>query len=249
MPGHFVTSLLAMLLLAGPAAGLPAGCNRSEGVELLLEAERPSAATDAAMETTREVVERRLAGLGAAGSVLRHGPRRILVTLARRDDAERVKRLIARPGRLEFMLLDEGAAPEQVEAGRAPVGSRILPYPDGGPGVRVAVRRPAIVSGRMVADANAMFDELGGPAVIVRFDAAGRRRFARATGDNVGKPLAIVIDNVVISAPVIREPISGGEAQISGSFTVESAEQLAIALRSGPLPIRLKVVEERVPAR
>lgn len=249
MPGHIVTSLLGMWLLGSSAAWLPAGCDRSEGVELLLEAQRPSAATDPAMETTRGVVERRLAGLGSAGTVVRQGSSGLLVTLARREDAEQVRRLIERPGRLEFRLLDESAALGEVQAGRAPIGSQILPYPDGGQGVRVAVRRRAIVSGRMIADAQATFDELGEPAVIVRFDAAGRRRFARATGDNVGKRFAIVIDAVVISAPVIREPILGGEAQLSGSFTVESAEQLAIALRSGPLPIRLKVIDERVPAR
>ena len=248
MPGHIVTSLLGMLLIGNSAAWLPAGCGRADGVQLLLEAERADAATEQAMATTRDIIERRIEALGSAGTVVRQRSNRILVTLARGEDAERVKRLIGRPGRLEFRLLDESATAEQLYLGRAPVGSQILPYPDGGTGARIAVRRRAIVPGRMIADADASFDESGMPAVTVRFNAAGSRRFARATEENVGKQLAIVIDNVVISAPVIREPILGGEAQISGSFTVETAEQLAIALRSGPLPIRLRVIEERVAA-
>jgi preprotein translocase subunit SecD len=80
---------------------------------------------------------------------------------------------------------------------------------------------------------------------MVRFDDTGTRRLARATRENVSRPLAIVLDDVVLSAPLILEPILGGEMQIAGGFTRESANQLAIVLRSGPLPVRLRVIEER----
>jgi preprotein translocase subunit SecD len=242
--------MLGMLSLGSVASWLPPGCVRADEVQLLLEAERTDAASDEAMERTREIIERRIAALGGPGAtVARQGANRIVVRLGRREDAEQVKLLAARPGRLEFRLVDENVTSEQVESGRAPPLSQILPTAEGGPDGRVAVQRRAIVTGRMIADARADFDEMGLPAVTIRFDATGTRRFARATQENVGRHFAIVLDDVVLSAPVINEPILGGTAQISGSFTVETANQLAIALRSGPLPIRLVVVEERVLAQ
>ena len=126
---------------------------------------------------------------------------------------------------------------------------QILPTAEAGTYGRIGVRRRAIVTGEMIADARADFDEQELPAVTIRFDEAGTRRFARATEENVNRRFAIVLDDVVLSAPVIREPILGGYAQISGSFTVETANQLAVVLRSGPLPIRLKVAGEWATAR
>src|SRR5690606_16443645 len=95
-------------------------------------------------------------------------------------------------------------------------------------------------------DAQQAFEpQTGQPVVSIRFDAAGGRRFAKVTQENTGKPFAIILDDVVISAPNINEPILGGQAQISGNFTVASANDLAVQLRSGKLPVELKVVEER----
>ena len=94
-------------------------------------------------------------------------------------------------------------------------------------------------------DARQDFDpQSGNPVVSIRFNNAGGRKFGRVTAENVGKPFAIILDNVVISAPNINEPILGGSAQISGNFTVESGNELAISLRSGKLPVALKVIEE-----
>ena len=114
-----------------------------------------------------------------------------------------------------------------------------------GEGGRIA--RPAPGDGHRRPDRQAQqdFDENGLPAVTIRFDGAGSQAFARVTQENVGKQFAIILDNVVLSAPVIREPILGGNAQISGSFTVQTANDLAISLRSGRLPVELHVVEER----
>ena len=108
-------------------------------------------------------------------------------------------------------------------------------------------RSRCMVSGDDLTDAQPGFDQrTGEPIVSFRFNTAGARRFAQVTQENVGRPFAIVLDNEVISAPVIREPILGGSGQISGNFTVESANDLAILLRAGALPAKLTPIEQRV---
>src|SRR3546814_11756813 len=103
-----------------------------------------------------------------------------------------------------------------------------------------------MISGDQLIDAQQGFDQQNNqPVVNIRFDGAGGRKFARVTTENVNRPFAIILDGVVLSAPNINEPILGGSAQISGSFTVASANELSIALRSGKLPVALTVVEER----
>jgi preprotein translocase subunit SecD len=110
----------------------------------------------------------------------------------------------------------------------------------------IAVQRRAMVTGDQLIDASQGFDDITSePVVNIRFDGQGARRFARTTQENTGKPFAIILDNVVLSAPNINEPILGGQAKISGGFTVEEANLLAVSLRSGKLPVELKVIEER----
>jgi len=130
----------------------------------------------------------------------------------------------------------------QVAQGRAPVGSQVLHYENGAP---IAVQRRVIISGTQLTKAQQAYGQNNDPTVSITFNGEGARRFGRVTQDNVGKPFAIILDNVVLSAPRINEPILGGSAQISGNFTVDSAQSLAIALQSGALPVALKVVEER----
>jgi preprotein translocase subunit SecD len=112
-------------------------------------------------------------------------------------------------------------------------------------GGSIAVKRRVMVSGEQLTDAKQSFDQDGRPDIDITFNAAGARRFARATQENVGKPFAIILDDKVLSAPNINEPILGGRAQISGSFTVQSAHDLAVSLASGKLPVKLNVIEER----
>ena len=203
-------------------------------------------AIDQAMSVAREVIDRRINALGTLEpTILRQGSNRILVQVPGLQDPEALKALIGRTARLEFKLVAEGVTPEQLQSGRAPIGTQILPFADGAEGARIAVQRRAIISGDQISDAVQDFNEQGQPAVRVSFNNAGSQRFARVTQNNVGKPFAIILDNVVISAPEIREPILGGTASIAGSFTVESANQLAISLRSGRLPVEMHVVEER----
>ena len=211
---------------------------------------RPTAAglntaVDQAMDVAREIINRRINALGTLEpTIIREGNDRILVQAPGQQDPEALKRLIGRTARLEFKMVNLDVPPEQLQAGRAPIGSHILPTAEGG---RIAVERRAIITGDMIADARQDFEPTDGtPNVILSFDQTGSRRFARVTQENVGRPFAIILDNVVISYPRINEPILGGQARISGGgFTVETANQLAISLRSGRLPVDLHVVEER----
>jgi preprotein translocase subunit SecD len=201
-------------------------------------------ALDSAMNTAREVVYNRVDPTGTAEvTVIRQGSDRILVQVPGLQDPERLKALLGKTARLDFKLVDLNANPEQVAQGRAPVGSQVLATAEGG---RMAVIRRAMVTGDQLVNAQQQFDpQTNEPVVSITFNAAGGRAFARVTRENVGKPFAIILDDVVISAPNINEPILGGQAQISGSFTVQSANELAIQLRSGKLPVELKVIEER----
>lgn len=200
-----------------------------------------------AMETARTVVSKRIDPDGTREvTVVRQGDNRILVQVPGLQDPEGLKTLLGKTAKLEFKLVDQTADPAKVAQGNASPGSQILAYPDDPAGLgKIAVLRRVMVSGDQLIDANQGFDQqTNAPIVNIRFNGQGGRRFARVTQENVGKPFAIILDNVVISAPNINEPILGGQAQISGNFTVDSANQLAVSLRSGKLPVALKVVEE-----
>jgi preprotein translocase subunit SecD len=201
-------------------------------------------ALDSAMATAREVVYNRVDPEGTKEvTVVRQGTERILVQVPGLKDPEGLKALLGKTARLEFKLVDLNADDAMLAEGRAPIGSQVLPLQGGG---RMAVVRRAIVNGDRLVDAQQGFDDqTSEPVVNIRFDTAGSKAFGRVTQQNVGKPFAIILDNVILSAPSIREPILGGQAKISGSFTVESANELAVQLRSGDLPVVLKVIEER----
>lgn len=205
-------------------------------------------ALDQAMDTAKDVIDRRINALGTLEpTIIRQGDNRIVVQVPGMDDPEALKALIGKTAKLEFKLVDDQADPDQTSQGKSRVGSQILPYPGNPSGGQViAVRRLGGISGDKLVKADPTFDsQTNEPAVTIQFDGEGGQKFARMTQQNTGKLFAIILDGQVISAPVIREPILGGISQISGSFTVDSANQLAIALRSGALPVDLKVVEER----
>jgi len=200
-------------------------------------------ALDSAMATTREVVYNRVDPDGTKEvTVIRQGERRILVQVPGLQNPEGLKALIGKTARLDFKLVDLQATPQQLQSGRAAPGSQVLPMQEGG---RMAVKRRAIVGGDQLIDAKQAFDQNNRPAVSITFDSKGGRAFAKVTQENVGKPFAIILDDVVLSAPNINEPILGGGAIIMGNFTVQSANDLAVQLRSGSLPVTLKVIEER----
>jgi preprotein translocase subunit SecD len=147
---------------------------------------------------------------------------------------------------MTFRLVDTNVSPDQAQQGRVPPDDEVLKSTKAENNQPYVVEKRVMVSGEDLTDAQPGFDQrTGEPIVNFRFNNNGARRFARVTQENVGRPFAIVLDNEVISAPVIREPILGGSGQISGNFTVESANDLAILLRAGALPAPLTIIEER----
>lgn len=195
------------------------------------------------VEQSIEIVRRRIDETGTREpTIQRQGQDRILVQLPGIDDPERVKRLLGQTAKLTFRFVDEAVTQADIAAGRVPPGSQLLPQTDR-PGP-IAVQRRIMVDGSTLVDAQPTFQN-GQPVVSFRFDTVGARRFGDATRDNVGRAFAIVLDDRVISAPVIREPILGGSGVISGSFTVQTANDLALLLRAGALPAPLTVLEER----
>ncbi|NNC47758.1 MAG: protein translocase subunit SecD [Sphingomonas sp.] len=197
-----------------------------------------------AMTVARDVVRRRIDPSGTKEITVRtQGDNRVLVQVPGIEDPEALKELIGQTARLEFKLVDLDADPTLTAQGRASPGSEVLPFADGTG--NIAVQRRVMVSGENVVRAQQAFDQDNNAVVSITFDTQGARRFGRVTQENVNKPFAIILDGQVLSAPNINEPILGGQAQISGGFTVDSANQLAIALSSGKLPVKLNVVEER----
>ena len=196
-----------------------------------------------------EIIRRRIDETGTKEPTIeRQGEERILVELPGVDNPEHVKALLGRTAKLTFQLVDTGVTVEEARRGRLPPGDEILPAQED-PGKRAGaaayvVKKRVMVGGDTLTDAQATFQD-NQPVVSFKFDTAGARRFGDATRENVGKPFAIVLDKQVISAPVIREPILGGAGIISGSFTVQSASDLALLLRAGALPAPITILEER----
>ncbi|MBB4286855.1 protein translocase subunit SecD [Roseospira goensis] len=200
-----------------------------------------------AVEQSIEIVRKRVDETGTREpSIQRQGQTRIIVELPGVDDPQRIKELIGRTAKLNFHLLDERVSPEDLASGQVPPGTAIMPAAENnaaGP-PRYAVRKRVEVSGDRLVDAQPNFQD-NQPVVSFRFDTAGGRQFGRVTQESVGQNLAIVLDGAVISAPVIREPILGGSGVISGSFSVQETQDLALLLRAGALPAPLTVLEER----
>jgi len=203
-------------------------------------------AVKGAMEVATEVIRKRIDEMGTREpTIQQQGGNRIVVQVPGLQDPKALKDLLGQTAKLEFKLVDLNADPAEVAQGRAPVGSEVLPYPDSPTG-RIAVKRQVMVSGEDLTDAQQTYDQQSNqPNVTIRFNGSGGRKFGQVTSQNVNRPFAIILDGRVLSAPNINEPILGGSATISGNFTVETANQLAIALRSGKLPVALTVVEER----
>lgn len=199
-----------------------------------------------AMDSAKNVIDRRINALGTLEpTIIRQGPDRIVVQVPGLQDPEALKALIGKTAKLEFKLVDTAANPEDTLAGKARVGSQALPNADA-PGTFTPVLRLGGVKGDQLTGAQDGFDPQENRYVVnIQFNSEGSQRFARLTQKNVGKQFAIILDGKVISAPVIEEAILSGQSRISGSFTAESAKELAIALNSGALPVDLKVVEER----
>ncbi len=202
-----------------------------------------------ALSQSIEIVRRRVDELGTKEpTIQQQGADRILVQVPGLDDPERLKELIGKTAKLQFRMVDEQGDIQAALEGRVPAGSELL-YEGGdggGPDIPYLIEKRVIVTGEQLVNAQQAVDQRSGrPVVSFTFDSQGARRFGDATKQNVGRLFAIVLDNRIISAPRIQEPILTGSGQITGNFTFESANDLAILLRAGALPAPLKVVEER----
>jgi protein-export membrane protein SecD len=198
-----------------------------------------------AVQQSIEIVRRRIDETGVLDpQITQQGDDRIVVQLPGVGDPERIKTLLGQTAHMTFRLVDTAANPA-VPGAVPPPGDDFLPM-EKDPQQRIAVRKRVDVDGGDLTDARAGTNPQTGEWVVnFTFNSVGARRFADITRANVNRPFAIVLDNKVISAPRINEPITGGRGQISGSFTAASANDLAVLLRAGALPAPLTVVEQR----
>src|SRR3954471_1462784 len=189
-----------------------------------------------AVDQSIEVLRRRVDALGTTEpNIQRQGADRILVQVPGLQDPQRLKEILGQTAKLEFRMVAEPGATDV----------DLLPSKET-PGQTQAIERRVIVEGGDLTDAQPGFDNrTGEPVVNFKFNIRGAQRFGQTTSENVGRLLAIVLDNQVISAPRILSPITGGSGQISGRFTVQQANDLSVLLRAGALPAKLTIVEER----
>jgi len=235
-------------LLTGVGGGTDIEARR-EGDQLFVDLTEEAFAQRlrSAVGSTIETIRRRIDALGTTEpNIQRQGVDRVLVQVPGLQDPERLKDLLGQTAKLTFQLVDQSMAPEEAQTNRPPPGSAVYPGAGSASQEQYLLKRRAIISGEDLVDSQPGFDQrTNEPIVTFRFNSSGARRFGDVTADNVGRPFAIVLDGEVISAPVIQEPILGGTGQISGDFSVEEANNLAILLRSGALPASLTILEER----
>ena len=197
---------------------------------------------DRTMQQSLEIIRRRVDEVGTREpTIQRQGDRRILIEVPGLGSAEELKALIGTTAKLTFNAVVGRTADPKAKPGP---GQAVYPSMDNPNQYYIIERRP-VVSGDDLVDARPTFDQNGEPAVSFRFDPAGGRKFGDYTAENIGKPFAIVLDNEVISAPVIRSHIAGGSGIITGSFSVEESTNLAVLLRAGALPAKMTFLEER----
>ncbi len=201
-----------------------------------------------AVSQSIEVIRRRVDELGTTEPIIqRQGADRIIVQVPGFDDPERLKAVIGETAKLTFHMVNETVNPQEAiqQGGRVPVGHRLY-YTNDDPPRPVIIENRAPVTGECLEDAQSGFDgQTGEPIVSFRFDLKCARIFGDLTAQNIGRRFAILLDDTIISDPVIRGHIPGGTGQISGNFTTESANDLAILMRAGALPAKITFVEER----
>jgi len=235
--GVFGTGSITELGLSEPEPGLLRFTLTEQGINYRVSS---------AISQSVEVLGRRVNELGTTEPIIqRQGTDRVLVQVPGLQDPQRLKDILGQTARLTFQMVDQSMSAQDALQTRPPAGSTVM-YSTDDPPVPYLIENRVIVSGENLVDAQTSFDQrTNEPVVTFRFDNQGALRFGQATQQNVNRLFAIILDNQVISAPQIREPILGGTGQISGNFTVQSANDLAVLLRAGALPADLTIVEER----
>ena len=233
------------LLQVGSSSNLIVNTNE-EYLEILFTDEYKKLLTINAVNQSLEIVRRRIDELGTREpTIQRQGTSRIIIQVPGLEDPDQIKSLLGQTAKLTFQLVDQSVVYDPEKPDRAPIGSEVLPSDDN-PDYKYIVKKRVMVGGENLVDAQPGFDpQTNEPIVTFRFDGIGAKKFGRVTQQNVGKPFAIILDDKVVSAPVIRDAILGGSGQISGGFTSDEANELAILLRAGALPAPLIILEER----
>ena len=197
-----------------------------------------------AVDQSLEIVRKRIDEMGTKEpQILRQGLDRIVIQLPGVQDPSEIKTIMGKTAKMTFHLVDEETSVQAARAGTLPADSMLAIGNETG---HIVLKRAVVVGGESLESAKGTYDEQGRPAVAFSFKSVGIKKFARVTRENVGRRLAIVLDGEVISAPTINTPITGGQGVITGNFTVQATNDLAMLLRSGALPAPLAVVEERV---
>jgi protein-export membrane protein SecD len=239
-----VKKLLREVAGSGPNADFDVSATDAGDFALKPAAGGAQSRASDAVQRSIEIVRRRIDATGVSEpTITRQGADRIAVQLPGLQDPDRVKHLLGTTAKLTFHLLST----DQPSGGAPPPGTELLPGDSTAHGPeRYLVRKHIEVDGSHLQNAHATANQQTGEWVVsFEFDSTGGRQFGETTKEHVGQALAIVLDNKVISAPVIREPILGGQGQISGRFTAADANDLAILLRAGALPAPIKIIEER----
>ena len=199
---------------------------------------------ESSIKQSLEIVRKRIDESGTKEPLIqRSGKNRILLQLPGVKDPERIKDLLGTTAKLTFHMVDDEDN-ISLNANRAPFGKMIV-YDYYDPNTKYLVEKKARVGGEHLIDAKGSFDQQQGHAVSFRFDTTGAQKFGKATTENVGKRFAVILDGVVITAPVINSAITGGSGIITGAFTSQEAADLAVLLRAGALPAPLEIIEER----
>ena len=248
-PGQMQAAFQELNKLGQPLAGggrdLSVSTQSDQRIQLSLSNDAMTAEAGKAVDQSIEIIRRRIDELGTKEpSINRQGVNRIVVQAPGESDPERLKNVIGQTAKLTFQMVDDTVSVQEASAGRVPPGSVLLPYPDA-PEKLILVKRRALVTGEMLTTASSTFDDHGRSAVSFRFNGQGGRKLGDVTSQNIGKRFAIILDNKVISAPVIQTAITGGSGIITGNFTPETANNLAVLLRAGALPAPLKIEEQR----
>ncbi|MFA4916313.1 MAG: protein translocase subunit SecD [Syntrophales bacterium] len=224
-----------------------------ERVSLKIRDKRVFEIEKLAVEQSLETIRNRIDQFGISEpEIIPEGDNRIIVQLPGITDTTRAKNLIGKTALLEFKLVDEEHSPDEAQRGNIPEGSVLTEgYSNNGrtgrrDNVSYLLKNKTLMTGSSLESAQVKIsDRFGEPHIAIKFNSQGAKDFDRITAENVKKRLAIVLDGLVYSAPVIQERISGGEAQITGSFSMEEARDLAIVLRAGALPAPVNILEER----
>ena len=199
---------------------------------------------DSAIKQSLEIVRKRIDESGTKEPLIqRSGRQRILLQLPGIKDPERIKNLLGKTAKLNFHMVDDDDS-KSLSLNLAPFGKMIVADINNEE-IKYLLEKKSKVGGENLIDAYASFDQTQGHAVSFRFDTTGAQKFGKATSENVGKRFAVVLDGVVITAPVINSAITGGSGIITGNFSSQEATDLAVLLRAGALPAPLQIVEER----